>query len=221
MATWIVHCRVGDYFLDRVAGLDKRLFSIGNVSPDCGRGKKDSLGEFTPPPRVTHWSDRDGKSHINAERFYKAYLAGHTIAEPDYSFYLGYYVHLATDIRWTWDIMLPSKAKYSREFERDPAFIRVLKHDWYDLDYKFLRDCGTPRTYEYISAAGEIHDYLDYYESGQLSEQVKYIADFYGSTKPYGDLDREYVYLTEKRMNRFVAKAQTEIEKILKYKNIL
>ena len=221
MATWIVHCRVGDYFLDRIPGLDKKLFAVGNVSPDCGYGKKDSLGKFTPPPRITHWSDTESKRNINAERFYGECLSKKDPNSREYSFYLGYYVHLMTDIRWTWETALPAKVKYRREFEDDPEYLKVMKVDWYDLDFKFIRDFGEPRCYELIQNAGKIARYFDYYEPDQLTKQVAFIASYYKNLQGRKDLDREYTFLTENAVDDFVKRACIEIEKILKIKNIL
>ena len=57
MATWGVHLRVARCFIDNlIAKKYHREFVIGSVAPDCGYGVKDSFGEFTPPPKITHWS---------------------------------------------------------------------------------------------------------------------------------------------------------------------
>ncbi len=221
MATWVVHFRVGEYFLNRIPGLDKRQFALGNVAPDCGYGEKDSIGGFTPPPRVTHWSDTDSKLNINAERFYKAYLEGGTPKDDGRSFYLGYYVHLATDIRWTIEKYLPTTVKYAAEYKKDPEYLKVIKADWYDLDFKYLRDHPPLEIYSLLDGTVSVRDYFDYYEPGQLTKQLRFIADFYKKDIPADRLDREYTFMTEQEMDDFVTKTCHEIEKILRIKKII
>ena len=36
MATWMVHFRIADYFLDKLKGIDSTDFAIGSVAPDFG-----------------------------------------------------------------------------------------------------------------------------------------------------------------------------------------
>ncbi len=43
-------------------------------APDCGYGVKDSFGEFTPPPKITHWSPSGMKRDCRYNDFQKEYL---------------------------------------------------------------------------------------------------------------------------------------------------
>ena len=75
MATWGVHLRVARCFIDNlIAKKYHREFVIGSVAPDCGYGVKDSFGEFTPPPKITHWSPSGMKRDCRYNDFQKEYL---------------------------------------------------------------------------------------------------------------------------------------------------
>ena len=58
----------------------------------------------------------------------------------EYSFFLGYLVHLLTDQEWAWRIYRPELAKHSHAFggNRD-ELNRAMKRDWYDLDFVYLK----------------------------------------------------------------------------------
>lgn len=219
MATWIVHLRVADAFLKRGLIPYEKEFCLGSVAPDCGYGVKDSFGEFTPPPEVTHWAPGGIKLYCEYWKFASAYLNDKP-HDADYYFYLGYYVHLLTDIMWSMMIYMPAKIKYDKEFKLDPAFLKTIKLDWYDLDYKFLRDNPDFTPYKYIQNAGEVKNYLPYYEPGQLTTQIKFICDYYSDSSGR-ILDRNYTYLDEKTMNGFINCAVELIDVELKKKGFL
>ena len=82
MATWGVHLRVARCFIDNlIAKKYHREFVIGSVAPDCGYGVKDSFGEFTPPPKITHWSPSGMKRDCRYNDFQKEYLNDKSNAE--------------------------------------------------------------------------------------------------------------------------------------------
>lgn len=204
MATWLAHLRIANYFINNIDWLDKSEFVIGSVAPDCGYGEKDSFGDFTPPPTVTHWTPTGRKVDCRYRDFYETYLKGKQ-KDTDYSFYLGYYVHLLTDIMWSSRIYMPTRIKYKKQYEENPEFLKVIKVDWYDLDHKFLRDHPDFKAFSLLEEKTEVKDYLPYYEKGQLTVQTRFIVDFYNSNKNKKGLDREYPYLSENTMNNFIA----------------
>ncbi len=53
MASWVTHLMVADGVLDRVSGLDRHGFCVGNMAQDCNVENEDWT-EFTPPRAVTH-----------------------------------------------------------------------------------------------------------------------------------------------------------------------
>ena len=66
---------------------------------------------------------------------------------------------------WSMMVYLPSTIKYEKEFKKDPDFLKTIKLDWYDLDYKFLRDDPSFIPYKYIRDAGTVsYTQLDVYK---------------------------------------------------------
>ena len=214
MATWLVHLRIANHFINNIPWLDGAEFVKGSVAPDCGYGEKDSDGEFTPPPKITHWTPTGRKTNCRYKEFYREYLSGKP-KNPAYSFYLGYYIHLLTDIMWSSLIYLPTRLIYREQYAKNPNFLKVIKVDWYDLDHKFLRANPDFKAFKLLESADGVRDYLPYYEKGQLASQIRVITDFYNSNKNKTNLDRDYPYLTESAMNNFIECACELIEREL------
>ncbi|MCH5211509.1 MAG: zinc dependent phospholipase C family protein [Oscillospiraceae bacterium] len=221
MATWIVHLRISDEFIK--SGLIPKKYTkefvLGSVAPDCGYGKKDSYGDFVPPPEVTHWAPGGIKLYCEYWKFLDAYLKDRE-RDGDYYFYLGYYIHLITDIMWSTIMYLPTKITYADEYEENPDFLKIIKVDWYDLDFKFLRDHPDFKPYKILKETTSCKDYLPYYEPGQLTVQIKFIADYYSSSEGR-ELDRDYPYLDEVTMNRFIRCAAELVEFDITRKNLI
>jgi hypothetical protein len=125
-------------------------------------------------------------------------------------------VHLLTDVAWSESIYYPAKVKFVREREEDPkGFIWNLKEDWYDLDYKFLRDHPDFRAFQiYSNAVGFQNDYMEEFSQNAFDNRRVYITSFYKEKKE--NLDRFYPYLTEKEMDEFVNSCTQNILDILK-----
>ena len=221
MATWMVHCRIADSFLEIFKGkIAPDEFVIGSVAPDCGYGDKDSLGQFDPPPKVTHWSPSGDKHDCRYKDFYKKYLKNRE-KDEDYSFYLGYYVHLLTDIMWSSEMYMRSCNKYAKELQEDDNFVKVIKNDWNDLDMKYHRDNPDMNSYRILDSVKSVKNYLPYYEDGQLTAQIKWIARYYRNGVKTDTLDREYKYMSEKRIDDFVDAATEIIEGHLRQKALV
>lgn len=217
MATWGVHLRVARMFFDKIDEKHHREFVIGSVAPDCGYGEKDSFGNFTPPPTVTHWSPSGMKADCQYKDFYKEYLTGER--NDDYWFYLGYYVHLLTDIMWSVTMYMPTRIKYEKEYAENPEFLKIIKRDWNDIDVGYLRKLQCHPAFDIIANAGEIKDYLTYYEKGQLTKQVKFIGDYYENYT--GETDREFKYTTADEINNFVECVYKLLKMILEKEELI
>lgn len=218
MATWGVHLRVARCFIDNlIAKKYHREFVIGSVAPDCGYGVKDSFGEFTPPPKITHWSPSGMKRDCRYNDFPKEYLNDKSNA--DYWFYLGYYVHLLTDIMWSVTMYMPTRVKYAEEYKKNPEFLKVIKKDWNDIDVWHLRSLTYHPTFDILKNAGEIKDYLPYYEHNQLTKQVKFIVDYYESYS--SNMDREFEYTQKEDIQNFVECSCELLYKVLKEKELI
>ena len=216
MATWGVHLRIAGHFFDRIPKEHHREFVIGSVAPDCGYGKKDSFGEFEPPPKITHWSPSGMKKDCRYKDFYREYLSGEK--NDDYWFYLGYYIHLLTDIMWSVTMYMPTMIKFKKNYERDPHFLGTIKKDWNDIDAAYLQNTSNHPVYDILCGAGKVKKYLPYYDEEQLTKQIKYIVDYY---RNYGEvLPREYKYTREYEIENFIVCA-TELLKLVAEKENL
>lgn len=218
MASWVVHFRVCDYFLDGLSNISEEDFIVGNIGPDCGEPNEEWTA-FNPPKKITHWWNED--KTINAEKFYETYIHEKHYDVKRSSFYLGYYVHLLTDILWSREIGQPTKIKYHDGYETFGYYEMwdKIKTDWYDLDGLFLKKHKDFRTYKIFESLKDYNnEYLPYYSERAIPMQLEYIPKFYSQQKD--NFDREYIYLTEERMNKFVLTAQKEIEQVLKNKSL-
>jgi hypothetical protein len=216
MATWISHFRIADYFLNKLDNVSETEFIVGNIGPDCGE-PNDEWSEFTPPTETTHWRSEASEFGIDLDSFYEKYLD----KKSEYrSFYLGYYIHLLTDIEWGVQVYYPKKEIFAPEFERDSGFIWTMKKDWYDLDHLFLRENPNFYPFKVFSSITEFpNKYLEYYSQTAMIRQIKYISGFYQNFK--GNLDREYPYLTKEEMSEFVEKACKVIHGKLRKKGLI
>lgn len=216
MASWMVHFRIADGLLKHLE-VNAAQFIVGNIGPDCGEPNED-WSAFNPPAAITHWTKTGRKRDINSQGFYKEYIEYNTDKET-LSFYLGYYVHLLTDILWVEKIHLPTKEKFIKEFERDKDFIWKVKEDWSDQDHLFLLNHPDFRAFRIFEAVKEFPNiYLDYYSQTAIEKQIRHISGFYSSHE--GDLNREYTYLNQEQTDNFVVMALEKICKDLRDKNL-
>ncbi len=215
MASWMVHLRIADKLLDRIPGLSPVEFIVGNIAPDSGVPNED-WSAFTPSTKVSHF--RTTGSKADPEAFAAKYFTPEQqrqYNERQYSFYLGYLTHLMTDALWSRDVYAPTSEKFHEEFKADPNFIWTVKEDWYDLDYKYLRDHPGFRAFRvYLGAVGFRNDFMEEFSPDAFDNRRIYITDFYLQGKE--NLDREYPYLQEREMDAFMENSVTEILSLLK-----
>ena len=215
MASWMVHLRIADRLLDRIPGLSSVEFIVGNIAPDSGVPNED-WSEFTPNTTISHFKS-DGKN-ADPQAFARKYFTPEQrwdYNDRQYSFYLGYLTHLITDLLWIRDIYKPSKIKFKdlRETEGN-NFIWKIKEDWYDLDFKYLRDHPRFRAFQtYLGAEGFVNEFMDEFSADAFDNRRNYITGWYLEGKD--NLDREYPYLTEAEMDFFTECASAEILDIL------
>lgn len=217
LATWIAHLRVAENLINKRLNLKVEPFVVGNIGPDSGVPNED-WSEFTPSTDITHW--KEGKT-INPENFREKYLdkVMNEVNSDRYSFYLGYYVHLLTDVKWTEFFNYKKEDSLHKEgFERDKNFIWVIKKDWYGLDYLYLDKNPKSIFFTCFKNVTSVPDYLDYFPKGAFTRQVKYISDFYLGENE--ETKQNFIYLTEFEMNKFVKDAGESICNHLKDMNI-
>lgn len=200
MATWIVHFRIAEKFLDRMSKKAGDDFLIGSVAPDCGWGKKDSFSGFVPPAQITHWTKSGKKNEINVQEFCEAYINKDEMWGKG-AFYTGYLVHLLTDIFWGQNVCVPTRLKYKKEYAKNPEFLLEIKKDWNALDFEFLKDNPGFSAYKRFCDIDEIGDFLPYFEKGQLKTQCGYIKNYYENPAEY---EMPGGYLTKERQAAIV-----------------
>ena len=211
MASWMVHLRVAESLLSKIANLSETEFIVGNIAPDSGVPNED-WSIFTPNTTVSHFKvkDENGEKAVSPEKYREKYFTNEKIRGYDqkqYSFYLGYFTHLMTDLLWVEKIVAASIEKDSEAYRKDrQQAIWKWKEDWYDLDFLYLREHPEFRAFAvYESAEGFENTYMDEFSPDAFDNRRKYITSFYREEKD--NLDRVYPYLTKAEMDAFVAEA--------------
>lgn len=208
MATWIAHLRIAENILRSGFNFEAAHFAVGNIGPDSGVPDK-NWSNFDPPKKITHWVE--GEKEINANGFYDKHL-NNINPQKDaerYSFLMGYYVHLLTDIEWS-KFSKERNALYKEKLNEDPSFIWTIKKDWYGLDYLYLYKHPGCIFYKLFTKIRAIPDYLEYFPKGSFERQVKYITEFYLGQND--ETKEGFIYLTEEEMDQFVSRTTEKIK---------
>ena len=208
MASWMIHLRIADKLLDKIPGLSPIEFIMGNMAPDSGVPNED-WSAFSPSTAVSHYRVDDGKGkkiievHRYAENFFtpehqKSYN------NQQYSFYLGYYTHLLTDVLWSELVAWPVRKQFPQ------ATWEEIKEDWYDQDFLYIKKHPGFRAFRaYLGSVGFVNRYMDFFAPDAFDNRREYITSFYLQEKE--NLDREYRYLTESAADKFVDDATHRI----------
>lgn len=213
MATWMAHLRIAEKLLEKYPSLDRRSFFVGSIGPDAGV-PNETYTDFSPPKTVSHWYDAAGK--IDAEDFRQKYLVDiDPYTQEAFSFYLGYYVHLLSDMEWN---KLYHKKKeepiYKDNLAADPKFIWTIKDDWYGQDGVFLIE--HPDTFfhrEFVHITEFPNRYFDFFPQEAFTRSLNRIIHTYLTMVE--DPNREFKYLSKEEMNRYVEESTAIIEGIL------
>lgn len=214
MASWMIHLRVADLLMDRIPGLDETAFVMGNIAPDSGVPNTDWTAYF-PPKTVSHYKTRrEDETFFDIGQFLREhFFAGRIRAysRREFSFFLGYYVHLLTDADWTLNIYRPMIAEYVEKRGEDRnAFIWKMKRDWYDLDFRYLEEHPGFRAFRiYEQASGFTNDFMDIFSRDAFDNRREYICGFYHG--PHGELYRDYPFLNPAQADAFVEKTAESV----------
>ena len=108
------------------------------------------------------------------------------------------------------------KERFPDQWQADrQGLIARAKEDWYDLDYKYLRQHPDFRSFRiYSGAIGYQNIFMSEFAPDAFDNRRQYITSFYLEENDH--LDREYPYLTEGQMDGFVTSACAEILSRLK-----
>lgn len=221
MASWMIHLRIADKLLDKLNNITTTEFIMGNIAPDSGVPNED-WSVFTPSGDISHFKEEslDGWKNINIDKFINEYFTIEQIkryTNQEFSFFLGYYTHLLTDIEWVKQICKPSEEKFAslcNEIGR-VNFIWTLKKDWYDLDFLYLKKNPEFRAFIlYEQAKNFRNTFMDIFAEDAFENRRQYITGFYLEGRD--DLEREYPYLNEQQTEQFVNITVEIIEKQIK-----
>ena len=204
MATWMVHFRIAENLLNRGLRASEKEFVVGNIGPDCGLPDEET-GVFYPDKRATHFKV-DGK--MNPGLFLNQYIQKDKpdVSNPEFSFNLGYYLHLVTDVEWSkWHKEKEKESMY-QEILGTPEYGRTIKRDWYGTDFVYLKENPETIFHKVFQPITSFPDYLDIFPEGQILKQVKRITSFYSGDSHAFALEPDYRfdYLTPDEVTEFV-----------------
>ncbi|MCR4792950.1 MAG: zinc dependent phospholipase C family protein [Lachnospiraceae bacterium] len=208
MASWMVHLRIADELLKHVTEIDETAFVMGNIAPDSGVPSED-WKEYHPPKTVSHFRTKaDDETFMDLDAFCRGYFNEDLIMKyslREFSFFLGYYVHLLTDVRWTETVYADLVASYPQEYAEDKyKLIWAAKGDWYDLDFLYLEQHPGFNAFSvYENAVNFDNDLIDLFGRDAFENRRQYICGFYHGDD-HGELHREYTYLTPEQADSFV-----------------
>lgn len=160
MATWITHLRVADRVCEKIIITDKALYFAGSIAPDT-----------SIPPDISHWCSNADKSNCDVELFYEKYIANRDVS-PNRDFYIGYYVHLLTDVLW-------QKNKIKPLLQQGIEYIRKAKQRWKNVDDVFLSEQKDFRPFAELNTPEKyLKKWFDYYSESQVKDLVKSKLNF-------------------------------------------
>jgi len=197
MATWGAHIRIAENILKTKNVFLHKDFIIGNLGPDCNKANE-TWTEFEPPAHITHWKSVDNR--IDAENFYQTHLKDRFYSDEKYSYLIGYYSHLLTDIEW--GNIIKEKKNYFDKMKLSYDFMDEVKEDWYDQDHLYFRDNPESSLFTILKEINDFGEHLEYFPQNSTLEKLRYIVGFYDTE--YDHLDREYRYLTRNEMDHYV-----------------
>ena len=220
MASWIMHLRIAERFLQSLPDVDETAFVFGHLAPDSGVPAGDS---FDPPKSVSHCLGRDenGRFVFRYGDFISQYFTLQQRAAYDRrtdSFFLGYLMHLITDSLWAQRIHRPAIHRNLDAWKRDPdALVLLFKRDWYDVDFLYLRDQPPLRAFEiYRRTEAFENTFLPFFPPDAFTAKRRHILAFYAEER--GNLNRAYPYLTPQRAEEFVGEAVAAIRQEMETK---
>ena len=184
------------------------------IAPDSGVPNAEWTA-YAPPKEISHYKTRrDDETFFDIGRFLGEYLSPEKIRSytpREFSFFLGYYVHLMTDEDWTLQIYRPMMDLYVKKHGEDRnAVLRKLKRDWYDLDFRYLREHPGFRAFSiYEHASGFTNNLMEIFDRDAFDHRREYICGFYRGQ--HGELYREYPFLSPDQADLFVARTADRI----------
>ena len=223
MASWMVHLRVADKLLDRISGITETEFVMGNIAPDSGIPNED-WSIFTPSSEVSHFrtTDENGIKLIHEDWYIEKYFTSEqrmSYNTKQYSFYLGYLVHLLTDKLWARDIVYPLRLKNLKAYEQNRSeWFCAMKQDWRTLDYFYLKNHTDFRSFVIYEQAVEFRNtFMDFFAEDAFENRRKYITELY--RKESKTIESKAISLSEEDIYRFVENTSNLSERNVLYRH--
>ena len=217
MASWMIHLRVAEKVMQLLQVPDEERFVLGNMAPDSGVPVE---GGYEPSAAVSHFRtiDENGVKAVHEELYVQQYL---TSAQwRDYTlraqaFHLGYLSHLITDRLWSKNVVYPAKAQFETLFQEDnAAFWRMVKRDWYDMDFLFLRAHPDFQAWQtYCDMTDMRNDYVEFFSQTAFADRRAWIMDFF--REGAAAVQEREMYLSWAALDAFVEDAAREIVRAL------
>lgn len=233
MATWISHMMIVDNLLKRDLNLDEIGFCVGNIAPDCNVESEDWT-EFTPPRKVTHWMTGRSKLTADYEGFYDKYIRNKTFTSKEhYAFFMGYYAHLITDVRF--QAMVRNEERVKKCFERIkqrpklqekiegyPENFDTLKHVFekerifYDVtvhEVNYLKKNPESVYNTVLRKVNDFPDYMDILPKGAITRKIKIMA-----YEPGDEHLNNFIFFDEKEYEDFIVETSEFIYEMIQEK---
>lgn len=221
MASWVTHLMIADGVLERISGIDRRGFCVGNIAPDCNVENEDWTA-FTPPREVTHWMQGDRKKASDCAAFCDEYILKRKdsiCSAEEYAFLLGYYAHLITDA--TFQAMIRDEARIKAVWKRIHADEKMrvasatMDETWdavkicipkkermraiYAMEAEYLSDHPNCGYLTEILPLRSFPDYIDYLPKGCIVRKIGVMGYL-----PERDKDASYIAISRKEYAEFV-----------------
>jgi len=194
MASWVTHLIIADSVMRQCPELDRHGFCVGNIAPDCNVENEDWTC-FTPSRKVTHWMNEERKVASDCDSFCNEYIfkrKNNIQSHEQYSFLLGYYVHLITDAAFQWYIRDDRRVKdtwirinanenlrlsaigYPNDWDSVKKLISKndRMHEIYSMEAEYLRANPASGYLTEILTLKEFPDYIDYLPHGCIVRKI-------------------------------------------------
>jgi hypothetical protein len=223
---------IADNVMKHCPQLDRHGFCIGNIAPDCNVENKDWTS-FIPSREVTHWMNGERKVASDCDSFCNEYIfkrKNKIQSQEQYSFLLGYYVHLITDAAFQWYIRDDKRVKdtwirinadenlrvsamgYPNDWDSVKALISKNErmHEIYSMEAEYLQANPNSGYLTEILPLKEFPDYIDYLPHGCIVRKIgvmgylpKLDENF---TSPISISREEFIYFVDNTTELVVSK---------------
>lgn len=181
MATWLMHMMIGDRLMKEFPKLDPEAYVVGSVGADAG-DVTEVKGVFDPPAFITHWTHKGAgpdKSCCRYMDFYEAYIKNETDLTK-WSFYVGYYIHLQTDVLWHRLVYAPLLDRYRQSILDASAILNRMRQSSAACELEYLKLGNTFKLWEVMKQMDHFSaPVLPYYHSMSLTNHIRLIHSVY------------------------------------------